>query len=136
MSLGSFVYSGFFVSNDANCDAYFGSLERGGGLSALPYSVATAALSLSSIRFWKKLAPFISAFSAILFLRALRDTKVLLIAHVTIPDATIRIVAARTIHPPHCMCGTKSRMSTRKARRETRRVGNERINNARRYRGE
>jgi len=51
-------------------------------------------------------------------------------AQVTIPLATIMTVAARTIHPPHAMCGTKSRISTRKARSETRRVGKVRINRA------
>lgn len=46
------------------------------------------------------------------------------------------MVAARTIQPPHCKCGTKRRTSTKKARRETRRVGSRRIRTPRRYRGE
>jgi hypothetical protein len=53
-------------------------------------------------------------------------------AQVTIPLATMMMVAARTIHPPHAMCGTKSSISTRKARSETRRVGKVRISKARR----
>jgi hypothetical protein len=61
---------------------------------------------------------------------ALRLTKVLLIAHVTIPLAVMMMVAAKTIHPPHAMCGTKSRMSTRKASSETRSVGKVRIRRA------
>jgi hypothetical protein len=42
------------------------------------------------------------------------------------------MVAAKTIHPPHAMCGTNSRMSTRKASSETKSVGNVRIKRARR----
>lgn len=53
-------------------------------------------------------------------------------AQVTTPEAMMRMVAARTIHPPHCMCGTKRRMSTRKAKRATSRVGNVRMSRARR----
>jgi hypothetical protein len=77
-----------------------------------------------------------SGFSAILFFRAFRLTKVRLIAHVTTPLATMMMVAARTIHPPHAICGTNSKISTKKASRDTRRVGNVRIRRARRYRGE
>jgi hypothetical protein len=42
------------------------------------------------------------------------------------------MVAARTIHPPQATCGTKSKMSTRKASSDTNRVGNVRISKARR----
>jgi len=77
-----------------------------------------------------------SAFSAIRLFLALRLTRVRLIAQVTTPLATIRMVAARTIHPPHAMCGTNSRMSTKKASSDTSSVGNVKINKARRYRGE
>lgn len=70
------------------------------------------------------------------FLRALRETRVLRIAQVTTPEAMMRIVAARTIHPPHCIWGTNSRMSTRKARRATSRVGKVNIKRASRYLGE
>lgn len=57
-------------------------------------------------------------------------------AHVTTPQETRTMVAARTIHPPHCKRGTKRRISTRKASRETRTVGRRRMSKARRYRGE
>lgn len=70
------------------------------------------------------------------FFLALRLTKVLLIAQVTTPLATIMMVAASTIHPPHATCGTNSRISTKKASSETSSVGNVSINRARRYRGE
>lgn len=46
------------------------------------------------------------------------------------------MVAARTIQPPHCRCGTKSKMSTRNASRVTSRVGRSKISRARRKRGE
>ena len=67
---------------------------------------------------------------------AFRLTSVRLIAQVTIPLATIMMVAASTIHPPQATCGTNSRMSTRKASSVTSRVGNVKIRSARRYRGE
>lgn len=70
------------------------------------------------------------------FFLALRLTRVLLIAQVTTPLATMMTVAAKTIQPPHAICGTNSRMSTRNARSETRSVGNVSINRASRYRGE
>jgi len=73
-----------------------------------------------------------SAFSAIRFLRAFLLTRVLRIAHVTTLDAMMRIVAASTIQPPHAICGTNSRMSTKKAKRVTRRVGMVKISRARR----
>jgi hypothetical protein len=73
-----------------------------------------------------------SSFSAIRFFLALRLTSVRLIAHVTMPLATMIMVAAKTIHPPHATCGTNSRMSTRKASSETRSVGKVKINSARR----
>jgi hypothetical protein len=57
-------------------------------------------------------------------------------AHVTTPDAVIRIVEAKTIHPPQARCGTKSRMSTRKASSVTRRVGKRSIRRPSRYRAE
>lgn len=73
-----------------------------------------------------------SSFSAMRFLRAFRLTSVLRMAHVTIPLATIMMVAAKTIQPPQATCGTKSRMSTRKASSETRRVGKVKMSRARR----
>ena len=54
----------------------------------------------------------------------------------TIPLAVINITDARTIHPPHCRCGTKSKMSTKKASKVISRVGSSRMSKARRYRGE
>jgi hypothetical protein len=57
-------------------------------------------------------------------------------AHVTTLDATMRIVAASMIQPPHSTCGTKRRISTRKARRVISSVGMVRIRRARRKRGE
>ena len=57
-------------------------------------------------------------------------------AHVTMPLARISIVETRTIHPPHAKCGTKSRISTKNARRVIRSVGIDSIRRARRYRGE
>ena len=77
-----------------------------------------------------------SAFSAMRFLRAFLLTSVRRIAHVTTLDATIRIVAASMIQPPHSTCGTKRRISTRKARRVISSVGMVRIRRARRKRGE
>lgn len=73
-----------------------------------------------------------SSFSAMRLLRALRLTSVRLIAQVTIPLATIMMVAPSTIHPPHPTCGTNSKISTRKASSETRRVGNVNMSRARR----
>jgi hypothetical protein len=77
-----------------------------------------------------------SSFSAMRLFLALRLTRVRLIAHVTMPLATMIMVAPSTIHPPQATCGTNSRMSTRKASRETRSVGKVKISSARRYRGE
>jgi hypothetical protein len=77
-----------------------------------------------------------SAFSAMRFLRAFLLTSVRRIAQVTTLDATMRIVAASMIQPPHSTCGTKSRMSTRKAKRVMSKVGMVRIRRARRKRGE
>jgi hypothetical protein len=77
-----------------------------------------------------------SAFSAIRFLRAFLLTSVLRIAQVTTLDMMIRMVAAKTIQPPHDMCGTKSRMSTRNASNVTRSVGMVRIRRASKYRGD
>ena len=57
-------------------------------------------------------------------------------AQVTTPEAVIKMVDASTIHPPHSKCGTKRRMSTRKANRVTRSVGRRRMSRARRYRAE
>lgn len=57
------------------------------------------------------------------FLRAFRLTRVRRMAQVTTPEATMRMVAASTIQPPHWVCGTNSKMSTRKARSVTKRVG-------------
>lgn len=82
------------------------------------------------------MAPFMSAFSAMRFLRAFLLTSVLRMAQVTTEDAMMRMVAASTIHPPQFICGTNRRMSTRKARRVTRRVGMVRMRRARRYLGE
>jgi hypothetical protein len=82
------------------------------------------------------LSPFISAFSAIRFFLAFLETRVRLIAHVTTPEAVIRIVEARTIHPPHARCGTNSRISTRNASRVTSSVGNRSMSRPRRYRAE
>lgn len=73
-----------------------------------------------------------SAFSAIRFLRAFLLTSVLRMAQVTTLEAMIRMVAASTIQVPHCICGTNSKMSTKKARRVTRRVGMVKISRARR----
>ncbi|KAL9100561.1 MAG: hypothetical protein Q9163_004073, partial [Psora crenata] len=61
---------------------------------------------------------------------------VLRIAHVTIPLASIRIVEAKTIHPPQATWGTKSKMSIRKARRVRSNVGIEIMSMEMRYRGE
>jgi hypothetical protein len=66
------------------------------------------------------------------FFLALRLTSVRLIAHVTIPLATIMIVAPKTIHPPQPTCGTNSRISTRKASSDTKRVGKVKMSSARR----
>lgn len=74
--------------------------------------------------------PFISAFSAMRFFLAFLETSVLRIAQVTIPDATMMIVAASTIQPPHDTCGTKIKMSTRNASNETRSVGKDKIRSA------
>ena len=52
------------------------------------------------------------------------------------PLAAIRIVAARTRYEPHAICGTKSRTSIRKARRETIKVRMLSMNMASKYRGE
>jgi hypothetical protein len=57
-------------------------------------------------------------------------------AHVTMPLATMMMVAASTIHPPQATWGTKSRISTRKARSDTRSVGKVKISSASKYRGE
>ena len=46
------------------------------------------------------------------------------------------MVAPRTTHPPHAICGTKSKMSTKKASSETNNVGKVNISRASRYRGE
>jgi hypothetical protein len=70
------------------------------------------------------------------FLRAFLLTSVRRMAHVTTLDATMRIVAASMIQPPHSTCGTKRRISTRKARRVISSVGMVRIRRARRKRGE
>src|SRR4051812_5307616 len=67
---------------------------------------------------------------------AFRLTKVLLIAHDTIPLAAIRIVAAKTMYDPHAMCGTKSRTSIRNERSEVIKVRILRMKIPRRYRGE
>lgn len=77
-----------------------------------------------------------SSFSAMRLFLALRLTSVRLIAHVTMPLATIIMVAANTIHPPQPTCGTNSRISTRKASSVTNSVGKVKIRSARRYRGE
>jgi hypothetical protein len=63
-------------------------------------------------------------------------TRVLLIAQVMIPEAVIKIVDPSTIHPPHCKCGTKRSMSTKKASNVTRSVGSRRIRRPRRKRCE
>jgi hypothetical protein len=57
-------------------------------------------------------------------------------AHETMPLAAIRIVAARTRYEPHAICGTKSRTSIRKAKRDTIKVRMLSMNIASRYRGE
>jgi hypothetical protein len=57
-------------------------------------------------------------------------------AQVTTPQDTRIMVEASTIHPPHFRCGTKSRISTRNARRVTSSVGRRRMRSARRKRGE
>lgn len=57
-------------------------------------------------------------------------------AQVTTPQETRMMVAASTIHPPHCRCGTKSKMSTKNASKDTSSVGRSRISKARRKRGE
>jgi hypothetical protein len=51
-------------------------------------------------------------------------------AQVTTPLATMIIVAARTIHPPHARCGTNSRISTRNASNETSSVGKVKMSSA------
>lgn len=48
----------------------------------------------------------------------------------------MRMVEANTIHPPHERCGTKSKISTKKARRVHRNVGIERMSSPIKYRGE
>lgn len=98
--------------------------------------MTTVPALLAAARFAKYVVPFISSFSAIRLFLALRLTSVRLMAHVTIPLATMRMVAPSTIHPPHPTCGTNNKISTRKASNDTRSVGNVKINNARRYRGE
>jgi hypothetical protein len=63
-------------------------------------------------------------------------TKVLRIAHETIPLAAMRIVAARTRYDPHAICGTKSKTSMRKERRASTRVRMLSIKIPSRYLGE
>ena len=99
-------------------------------------AIATPAADDAASRPVKKLSPFISAFSAIRRLRALRPTKVRRMAHVTTLHTVIMMVAASTTQPPHCMWGTKRRISMRKARRVMRRVGKDRIRRSKRKRGE
>jgi CBS-domain-containing membrane protein len=70
------------------------------------------------------------SFSAMRLFLALRLTSVRLMAQVTMPLATMMMVAARTIHPPQATCGTKSKMSTRKASSETRSVGKVKMSRA------
>lgn len=77
-----------------------------------------------------------SGFSAILFFLAFLLTRVRRIAHVRMLHAHIKIVAAKTIQPPHSKCGMNSRMSTKKASRVMSKVGKLRISSQRRYRGE
>jgi len=48
------------------------------------------------------------------------------------PLARIRIVDARTIHPPHARCGTNNRISTRNANKVIKRVGTDKMIKARR----
>lgn len=57
-------------------------------------------------------------------------------AQVTTPQEVRMMVATSTIQPPHPKCGTKSKISTRNARRVTRRVGNNKIRSANKKRGE
>jgi hypothetical protein len=74
-----------------------------------------------------------SSFSAIRLFLALRLTNVRLIAHVTMPLATMRMVAAKTTHPPQATCGTNSKISTRKASSVTSSVGKVNISSPKRY---
>lgn len=76
------------------------------------------------------------SFSAIRFFLAFRLTNVLLIAHVKTLHAVMMIVAASTIQPPQAICGMNSRISTRNASSVIKRVGNVRINSAKRNLGE
>jgi hypothetical protein len=57
-------------------------------------------------------------------------------AQVTTPQEVRMMVAARTIQPPHPRCGTKSKISTRNARRVTSSVGSNKMRSANRNRGE
>ena len=57
-------------------------------------------------------------------------------AQVTRPLAKIKMVETNTIHPPHCRCGTNSRISTRNASNVINKVGSSRISKAVRKRGE
>jgi hypothetical protein len=49
------------------------------------------------------------------------------------PEMVIKMVDPRTIQPPHCRCGTNNKISTRKASRVTRRVGNSKIRRPSKY---
>lgn len=77
-----------------------------------------------------------SSFSAMRFVLAFLLMSVLRIAQVRTLDATIKMVAASTIQPPHAMRGTKSRMSTRNARSEASSVGIVNMRRARRKRAD
>lgn len=57
-------------------------------------------------------------------------------AQVTTPDMAMRMVEANTIHPPHCKCGTKRRISTRKANNVINKVGSSSIRRPSKYRAE
>lgn len=67
---------------------------------------------------------------------ALRLSRALRMPQVTMPLMAMMIVAANTSQPPHCTCGTNSRISTRKARRLSKKVGSMRIIRISKYRGE
>lgn len=64
-----------------------------------------------------------SAFSARRLWRALRETSIRRMAHVTMPQNAWTTVEPRTNQPPQLRWGTNMRMSTRKASKVTRKVG-------------
>src|SRR5690349_22490291 len=67
------------------------------------------------------------------FFLAFLPTTVLRMAHETSPLRATRMVAARTTYEPQAMWGTKSRTSTRKLKRQTRKVTMPTMNSTSRY---